>query len=149
MRRGTGFRRFLGPVTNAASMEKSMNEANVPAAEQPSHDRSRRSKPVRRPGPAAWIAAGLICFAAVAGLWGTNAKAQNAAPPAAPSAQPAAPAAAPAAAAPAEQAKGPPLTNETCLGCHGVEGLLPTDRAQRGGVPGLMTDRFAGSVHGN
>ena len=52
-------------------------------------------------------------------------------------------------AAPAEQAKGPPLTNETCLGCHGVEGLLPTDRAHRGGVPGLMTDRFAGSVHGS
>jgi cytochrome b subunit of formate dehydrogenase len=75
-----------------------------------------------------------------------HAGAQNAAPSTAPVA-PAAPVAAEPAAAPAEQAK-VPLTNETCLGCHGVEGLLPTDRAHRGGVPGLLTDRFRGSVHG-
>ncbi len=115
---------------------------------------------------AVWAVAGLLALALTTAFPISDARAQNAAPPAAqnaipaptqnaapsppPASTPAAPAAAPSApAAPAEQAKGPPLTNETCLGCHGVEGLLPTDRAHRGGVPGLMTDRFAGSVHGS
>jgi len=89
---------------------------------------------------AAWVLAGFLALAAT-GFHVSDAWAQIPAP--------SAPPAAAAPGTPAEQAKAPALTNETCLGCHGVEGLLPTDRAHRGGVPGLMTDRFGGSVHGN
>jgi len=92
---------------------------------------------------AAWVLAGFLVLAAT-GFHVSDAWAQTPAPSTPPAA---APAAAPGTAA--EQTKAPALTNETCLGCHGVEGLLPTDRAHRGGVPGLMTDRFGGSVHGN
>lgn len=40
----------------------------------------------------------------------------------------------------------PPLKNETCLGCHGVQGFAPTARPA-GSPPPVLTDRFHGSVH--
>jgi cytochrome b subunit of formate dehydrogenase len=101
------------------------------------------------PRSIAWIVAVALALAAATGVGLSAARAQGVTP-VAPSTSPAAPGQPAAAPTPAtEQDKPPPLTNETCFGCHGVEGLLPTDRTQRGGTPGLMTDRFVGSVHGN
>ena len=72
-----------------------------------------------------------------------DAWAQNAAPGAAPAAASAPPASAAAA------DKTPALTNDMCLGCHGIEGLLPSEQQQRpGGPPPVITDRFLGSSHG-
>ncbi len=53
--------------------------------------------------PAMWVAAALVSFIALAGLWASDVRAQSAA---------------------ADQAA-PKLTNETCLGCHGQEGFAP------------------------
>ena len=83
------------------------------------------------------IAAGLICFIAVAGLGASDVSAQNA--PAAPPAPAATPAAAPAA---------PKLTSEMCLGCHGQEGFAPATKPEAGTPPPVLKDRFLGSVHG-
>jgi cytochrome b subunit of formate dehydrogenase len=148
------FRRLIWQGAETLSTTSDTGKANEAVVTSSLHDRPLRGYARPHRDYAGWLVAGCLAFAFAAALPATFASAQNAAPsapPAAPAAAPAAaaPAAAPAApAAPAEQAK-TPLTNETCLGCHGVEGLLPTDRAHRGGVPGLMTDRFAGSVHGS
>jgi cytochrome b subunit of formate dehydrogenase len=83
------------------------------------------------------IAAGLICFIAVACLGASDVSAQNA--PAAPPAPAATPAAAPAA---------PKLTSEMCLGCHGQEGFAPATKPEAGTPPPVLKDRFLGSVHG-
>src|SRR3974390_1221617 len=89
-------------------------------------------------------AAGLLCFGLVAPAF---AQATAPADTSAPSAQaPAAPATDQPAAAPAEDHK-IPLTNDTCLGCHGVQGFLPATRIP-GNPPPILTDRFHGSVHG-
>lgn len=75
---------------------------------------------------AAWIAAGVICFGAIFGLWASDARAQSA------TTEPAA----------------PKLTSEMCLGCHGQEGFAPAHKTEPGSPPPVLTDRFLGSVHG-
>ena len=111
----------------------------------------------RRPGPAAWVVAAATVLMLASGLGLSQAGAQTTAPsapaaaPSAPAAAPSAPAAAPApaaAAAPAKAAEAKPLTNADCLGCHGTEGFLPSVRGEGTGIPKVITDRFAGSVHG-
>jgi cytochrome b subunit of formate dehydrogenase len=80
-------------------------------------------------GSLACAVAALIAFAAASGL--TDAAAQTPAP---------------SAPAPAE-AK--PLTNQDCLSCHGIEGIVgAVQPPPAGGPPRVMTDRFLGSVHG-
>ena len=76
--------------------------------------------------PATWVAAGLVFFIAVAGLWASDARAQGAA---------------------ADQAA-PKLTNETCLGCHGLEGFERAPKPGEAHFPMVLKDRFLGSVHG-
>ena len=73
-----------------------------------------------------WLVAGVVSVIAIAGLWAPAARAQN---------------------APADQTA-PKLTNDICLGCHGLEGFeLPaTPRQTR--FPMVLKDRFLGSVHG-
>src|SRR5450756_1975453 len=72
------------------------------------------------------IAAGLVCFVAVAGLWAPYVRAQSAT---------------------TDQAA-PKLTSEMCLGCHGLEGFAPPTKPEPGSPPLVLTDRFLGSVHG-
>ena len=76
--------------------------------------------------PAMWIAAGLVSFIALAGLWASDVQAQSAA---------------------ADQAA-PKLTAEMCLGCHGQEGFAPATKPEPGSPPPVLKDRFLGSVHG-
>ena len=89
-------------------------------------------------------AAGLLCFGLVAPAF---AQATAPADTSAPAAQaPAVPATDQPGSPPAEETK-IPLTNDTCLGCHGVQGFLPATRIP-GNPPPILTDRFHGSVHG-
>ncbi|HEX7578282.1 MAG TPA: hypothetical protein VF430_09625, partial [Verrucomicrobiae bacterium] len=76
--------------------------------------------------PAMWIAAGLVSFIALAGLWASDVRAQSAT---------------------ADQAA-PKLTSEMCLGCHGLEGFAPPTKPEPGSPPPVLKDRFLGSVHG-
>jgi len=88
----------------------------------------------RRP---ALIRAASICVAVIAGLWAADARAQDAATPAAPK-----------------------LTNDMCLACHGQGAFIPSPPADQAAsaattvpagpapVPKILTDRFDGSVHG-
>ena len=76
--------------------------------------------------PAMWIAAGLVSFIALAGLWASDVRAQSAT---------------------TDQAA-PKLTSEMCLGCHGLEGFAPATKPEPGSPPPVLKDRFLGSVHG-
>lgn len=77
--------------------------------------------------PRNWVAASLVLFASIAGLWATDARAQSAA---------------------TDQAA-PKLTSEICLGCHGQEGFAPTKTSEPSFyMPMVLKDRFLGSVHG-
>ncbi len=77
--------------------------------------------------PTIWFAAGVISFIAIASLWTSEVRAQDAA-----------------AAPPA-----PTLTNETCLGCHGQNGFAPVPTPGQVQIPMVLRDRFQGSVHGS
>src|SRR5450756_3175148 len=76
--------------------------------------------------PAMWIAAGLVSFLALAGLWASDVRAQSAT---------------------TDQAA-PKLTSEMCLGCHGLEGFAPAPAPGETRFPMVLKDRFLGSVHG-
>jgi len=77
--------------------------------------------------PRTWVAAILVLFMSIAGLWTADARAQSAA---------------------ADQAA-PKLANATCLGCHGQEGFAPAPPAEpKFYMPMVLKDRFQGSVHG-
>ena len=73
-----------------------------------------------------WLVAGVVSVIAIAALWASDARAQNAT---------------------ADQAA-PKLTNEICLGCHGQEGFAPATKPEPGALPLVLKDRFLGSVHG-
>ena len=66
-------------------------------------------------------------FLIVATLWGSAARAEDAA---------------------ADQAAAPKLPNEVCLGCHGLQGFAPAPTSSQHGIPMVQQDRFLGSVHG-
>src|SRR5271169_1551787 len=72
------------------------------------------------------IAVGLVCVIAAAGLWASDASAQD---------------------TKTDQAA-PPLTSEMCLGCHGLEGFAPPAPPGEKQFPMVLKDRFLGSVHG-
>ncbi len=127
-RRASRFRSRLRRVARDLLIAK-IGEANEFAAAQASRDRSCSSKTIRH---VAWIVVAFVCFSAAAGLWRSDARAQNVAP-----------------GTTSEQSNPPTLANETCLGCHGVEGFQPTFPSGRNGIPGVLTERFLGSVHGS
>src|SRR3989304_9921715 len=77
--------------------------------------------------PRTWVAAILVLFMSIAGLWAADARAQSAA---------------------ADQTA-PKLANATCLGCHGQEGFAPARTSEpKFYMPMVLKDRFQGSVHG-
>ena len=80
----------------------------------------------RLTGVATRIAVGLVCLIAAAGLWASNASAQD---------------------TKTDQAA-PKLTSEMCLGCHGLEGFAPPATPGEKQFPMVLKDRFLGSVHG-
>lgn len=84
---------------------------------------ARIARPLRRP------VAGFILFIAVSGLWALDARAQDATDQ-----------------QNADQT--PKLTQEMCLGCHGLEGFQPPTAPAPGTPPPVLIDRFKGSVHG-
>jgi len=96
---------------------------------------------------AAWVAAGVICLATVAGSWEAAAQGtgdQSPPPAGSQTAPPPTGAQPPAAPAPAPIQ----LDNETCLGCHGSEGFaIPGPDGKMRNLQ-VIKDKFQRSVHG-